>query len=133
MALEINLGRYGSLPVIQLSGRVVDVDVKKLARILDKFYRKKYAQLILDVSGTDFMDSHGLGIVVYYHTLMQKAGRELLILNTNQDPNSYLRRLFELTHLDKVLRIIDSVNRMVESRHRPMPKPGPETGARVGR
>jgi len=38
---------------------------------------------------------------------MQKEKRELVILNANPDKSSYLCRLFELTNLDKVLKIVD--------------------------
>ena len=54
------------------------------------------------------MDSHGLGIIVYYNTLLQKEKRELVILNSNPDKSGYVYRLFELTNLDKVLRIVAS-------------------------
>ena len=49
------------------------------------------------------MDSHGLGTIVYYHTLMQKEKRKLILVNKNTDETSYLNRLFSLTNLDKVL------------------------------
>ena len=54
----------------------------------------------------DFLNSHGLGMIVYFHTLMQKQGRQLLILNSNSDPSAYLENLFATTNLDKVLTII---------------------------
>jgi anti-anti-sigma factor len=109
MALEVSLTKMNHMPVIQLSGRVIDVDAKKLVRMLDTLYKKTMPIIVLDVTNTDFIDSHGLGTVVYYHTLMVKASRELVILNSNANPNAYLNRLFELTHLNKVLRIVPSL------------------------
>jgi anti-anti-sigma factor len=105
MAIELQIKKIGENPVIIVSGRAVDIDVKKLVKAMDGLYKKQHEKIILDVTNTDFVDSHGLGTIVYYHTLMQKEGRELLILNTNPNPNSYLNRLFELTHLNKVLKI----------------------------
>jgi len=94
-------------PVVELSGKIVDVDVKKLQHKLDALYKKKESQrIVLDVSKADFIDSHGLGVIVYFHTLMQKEKRSFVILNSNPDQNSYLNRLFELTNLDKVLNIV---------------------------
>lgn len=121
MALDVKLDKIGSCPVIVLSGRAVDVDVKKMARRLDSLYRKNVPKMVIDVSNTDFIDSHGLGTVVYFHTLMQKAGRELIVLNTNPNQNSYLHRLFELTHLNKVLNIVSSVKDVLKSAPRPVP------------
>ncbi|MFP4163091.1 MAG: STAS domain-containing protein [Chitinispirillaceae bacterium] len=110
MALEIVLKAETDEPVLELTGRIIDVDVKKFQRRIDQLYKKKeYKRIILDVTRANFIDSHGLGTIVYYHTLMQKEKRKLVILNANNDGNSYLNRLFELTNLDKVLCIVASL------------------------
>jgi anti-anti-sigma factor len=114
MALEVDMRKLGRYPVVAISGRAVDVDVKKLAKKIDALYRRNFPKIVIDVTNTDFIDSHGLGTVVYYHTLMQKEKRELIILNTNPNPNSYLNRLFELTHLDRVLRIVQKPNDVLD-------------------
>jgi anti-anti-sigma factor len=107
MALDIVTESDGSNTVIKLSGKIVDVDVKKLQHQLDTQYKDKTrARIALDVTGADFIDSHGLGVIVYFHTLMQKDRRSFVIVNGNRDKNAYLNRLFELTNLDKVLNIV---------------------------
>lgn len=106
IALQIVVRMNDGVPMMELTGRIIDADVKKFQRRIDQLYKKKYGRIILDVSCANFIDSHGLGTIVYYHTLMQKENRELVICNTNPDRNSYLNRLFELTNLDKVLNIV---------------------------
>ncbi|NLP02854.1 MAG: STAS domain-containing protein [Fibrobacter sp.] len=106
MTLEVTLKKTDENPVLELVGRIVDADVKKFQRKIEQLYKKKHKQIVVDVSCASFLDSHGLGTIVYYHTLMQKEKRELIILNANPDANSYLNRLFELTNLDKVLNIV---------------------------
>lgn len=101
--LEVSVSTVDDNPYIELTGRVADVDVKKFQQKVDQLYKKKYARIFVDVSKANFMDSHGLGTIVYYHTLMQKEKRQLIIVNKNKDKESYLNRLFELTNLDKVL------------------------------
>ena len=122
MALNVEIRKIAQLPVIVLSGRAVDVDVKKLAKALDSLYKKKSEKIVVDVTKTDFVDSHGLGTIVYYHTLLQKEGRQLVLLNSNPNVNSYLHRLFELTHLNKVLCIANSEAAVLEIGPRPMPR-----------
>lgn len=112
MALDVKLGKEGAVPAIRMAGRAVDVDVRKMSKRLDELYKRKVPGIVLDVSQTDFIDSHGLGTIVYYHTLLQKESRKLVILNINEDPNAYLNRLFELTHLDKVLLIACSAEQL---------------------
>jgi anti-anti-sigma factor len=107
--LEVNVKMDDETPTIELAGRIIDADVKKFQKRLDQFFKKKSEKIILDVSKATYMDSHGLGTLVYYHTLMQKEGRELVILNANKEKGSYLNRLFEFTNLDKVLTIVTEV------------------------
>lgn len=95
------------MPVVELKGRVADQDVKRVQHKIDQLYKKKLPKIVIDVSKANFLDSHGLGTIVYYHTLMQKENRQLLILNTNADRSAYINRLFELTNLDKVLNIVE--------------------------
>jgi len=97
------------IPVIELKGRVADLDVKRVQHKIDQLYKKKAQKIVIDVSKANFLDSHGLGTIVYYHTLMQTENRQLLILNTNADRSAYINRLFELTNLDKVLNIIQQL------------------------
>jgi len=107
LTLEVTVKNNEETPLIELAGRIVDADVKKFQRRIDQIYKKKHQQIIVDLSRATFIDSHGLGTIVYYHTLMQKEKRELVILNANPDKSSYLCRLFELTNLDKVLKIVE--------------------------
>jgi anti-anti-sigma factor len=109
MALEVKMRKKDNVPIIELRGRVVDVDVKKFIKKIESLYKKDYPRIIVDVSDTNFIDSHGLGTIVYYHTLLQKQERQLIILNSNKDANSYLNRLFDLTNLNKVLTIVSAV------------------------
>jgi len=107
MALEIVVKTDGATPVVDLAGKIVDVDVKKIQHQLDALYKDKaHSRIALDLTRADFIDSHGLGVIVYFHTLMQKDKRTFVIVNGNPDKNSYINRLFELTNLDKVLNIV---------------------------
>jgi anti-anti-sigma factor len=108
-ALEVNVKKDESLPIVELRGRIADLDVKRVQHKIDHLYKKKTPKIIIDVSNASFLDSHGLGTIVYFHTLMQKEGRHLMILNSNTDRSAYINRLFELTNLDKVLNIINQL------------------------
>ena len=107
--LEVSVKKDESLPIVELKGRIADMDVKRVQHKIEQLYKKRMSKIVIDVSNASFLDSHGLGTIVYYHTLMQKEGRQLLILNSNPDRSAYINRLFELTNLDKVLNIIQQV------------------------
>lgn len=92
--------------LVEVIGRVTDQNVKELQHDLDRAYRKNTPRVILDVSGICFLTSAGLGIIMYFHTLMRKERRRLVILNSSDNPSAYLDDLFETTNLDKVLTIV---------------------------
>lgn len=108
MSLEIKLRKHNEDPVLVLIGRVIDVDVAKFSKKLESVSKKNTKRIIIDVSDANFVDSHGLGIIVYHNSMLQKEGRQLVILNRNPDKRGYVYRLFELTNLDKVLKTVSS-------------------------
>jgi anti-anti-sigma factor len=112
MSLEIKLKKIKKIPVLELIGRAIDVDVEKFSKKLQGIYKKGAGCIVIDLTKTNFVDSHGLGIIIYYNTLMEKEGKKLVILNQNPDDRSYVRRLFELTNLDKVLRTVTSIDQV---------------------
>jgi anti-anti-sigma factor len=94
MALDVKVREKNGTPVITLDGRVIGSDVEKFAKKLDSLYNKGSKTIVVDMSGVSFLDSHGLGKIVYYFHIMEKAGRALIIVISNPDPQMYLKRLF---------------------------------------
>lgn len=110
MALDVKVREKNGTPIITLNGRVIGIDVEKFAKKLDSLYTKGSKTIVVDMSRVSFLDSQGLGKIVYYFHIMEKTGRALIILNTNPDPQMFVKRLFSLTNLDRVLKIIDDIN-----------------------
>lgn len=109
MSLVLEIKKLENNQRLCCSGRIIDVDVKKFSAKMEFMYKKKEPRFILDISEVNFIDSHGLGIIVYYNSMMAKENRQLVILNSGADPGSYVTRLFEITNLHKVLNIISDI------------------------
>ncbi len=109
MGLAIKMGKYKETPVVRICGRVLGVDSRKLKKKMESLFKKKNDRIIIDISETDFIDSYALGVVVYYHTCMQKGGRELVLFNRNPNPQAYMTRLLDLTRLINVFKVITFV------------------------
>jgi len=105
--LTVTIKGTADEPVIELAGQIIDSDVKRVQKSMDSVYKNKCHTVYLDVSKATYIDSHGLGTIVYYHTMLQKDKNELIIINSNADKNSYLSRMFEQTNLNKVLNIVE--------------------------
>jgi len=102
-----NTIKFNYLTVIEATGDIVDSDVKKLQRKIDDLYKKGVSPIVIDLSQVKFLNSHGLGLIVYYHTLMQKSKKKLVI-RMSLDEESYINKLFESTHLKFVFNIEDN-------------------------
>ncbi len=71
-------------------------------RIDRKIAEERPKRTVLDLSGIDFMDSSGLGLVMGRYARMQEQGGELVVLN----PTERAMRIFVLSGLDKRITII---------------------------
>ena len=56
---------------------------------------------VLDLSGIEFMDSSGLGLVMGRYSKMQAVGGELSVKN----PNERIIKIFKLAGLERIIKI----------------------------
>ncbi len=112
MGITIKSKKINNLPVLAVSGRLINVDSEKFQKKLESFCKKNDKKAIVDISEVNFIDSFGLGTLVQHHTQLQKAGGALYILNTNTDPNTYIQRLFDMTGLKRVFHIVQSLEQI---------------------
>ncbi len=109
MALDITIEKYKDFPVVVLKGRVIGDSSDKLKKTLESVFNENSIKIILDISEIEFIDSNGLGIIIYYHTHMQKSGRKLILYIVNPDPLLYINRLLEFTKLINIFNIITTL------------------------
>jgi len=114
MSLKIVQRKIHNIPVIELQGRIIGPDVKKLSKKLETFYGRGVQLFVVDLGKVAFLDSHGLGTFVYFHTLLQREKRVMLFLNTNPQKTSYVKRLFEATNLDKVFFVESTISSLMQ-------------------
>ena len=110
MGLSIKMGKFRDVPVVRITKRVIGVDSRKFKRKMESLFKRKNDRIIIDISETEFIDSYALGVIVYYHTCMQKAGRELVLFNRNPNPQAYMTRLLDLTRLISVFTVITNTS-----------------------
>ena len=65
----------------------------------------KPACLIIDMTSVPYMDSAGLGVIMNYFVSAQGAGRKFFLTGVSDR----LRALLEMTKVDGVLRVCDTV------------------------
>ncbi len=109
MAVTIKTRKEDEVNILEVSGRLINIDSEKFQKKLEGFCVKVDKNAIIDISEVNFIDSFGLGTLIQHHTELQKNGKKLVLLNTNPDPNTYIQRLFDITGLKKVFNFVTSI------------------------
>ncbi len=99
-------------PVIHVRG-VVDLTTSPLLRdaLLDNA-RRTTGPVLVDLSQVPYMDSSGVGTMVYLKRAGDRAGREVVLIGLQPR----VRSVFEITHLDRFFRMANDVG---DALHRP--------------
>lgn len=92
--------------VIRPEGRLNMVAAPGLRKQLHALVESGSAKLIVDLSGTEFIDSSGLGALISGLKAARQAGGDLRIAA----PTRQVVTVLELTNLNRVLRVHDSVD-----------------------
>ena len=64
-------------------------------------YKTRPRRLYLDLSGVDFMDSSGLGLIMGRYALMKEIGGDVIVA----EPTAGVERVLKLAGLERVVRI----------------------------
>ncbi|MBD3343469.1 MAG: STAS domain-containing protein [Chitinivibrionales bacterium] len=106
MALNIKISEFNGYPLIDLIGKITDTDARNLSHELHALNKMKTERILINITRVLFIDSHGLGVIVYFSSLLEKEERKLVIINANRNPSAYINRLFEMTNLNRMLTIV---------------------------
>jgi anti-sigma B factor antagonist len=109
MSIGAELKTINDLPVLELRGSIDDADVDDFVEQMETLIKAGHAKVVIDISRITFVGSFGLGKVVSYNARMKKLNRELVLLNTNPDPETFIASMLRLTNLYKVLRIVTDI------------------------
>ncbi len=114
MDLTVQLVERDGWAVAQVRG---DVDMTTAPRLREQVIRvvvDGQPHVILDLEGVDFIDSTGLGVLVGLLKRTRSQGGDLRIASTR----SSLRKVLELTALDRALPLADTVDAAIGSDRR---------------
>jgi anti-anti-sigma factor len=112
MDFDIQKTESNQVPIVRVMGALMDSEVYRFSRDLKAAAKLGAPKIAIDVSHTEFMDSHALGLLVFHHSALQKEGRSLVIINENPDPLSYIRGLLDTTGLSRILQVVDNVDKL---------------------
>lgn len=109
--LEIKTVTTDGRAVVQVRGEVDLRTSPRLRVLLLEAAANLSGPLLLDLSGVSYMDSSGVGTMVYVKRELERRGRRFVLIGLQQR----VRGVFEITHLDKFFTIVENVDEAGES------------------
>jgi anti-anti-sigma factor len=89
--------------VVSAFGSLIGMHVAEFSRRLRRIQECKAGSIVVDLGGVSFIDSCGLGALIYVHQLCEELGKALTIAA----PRDLIRGIFGTSGLDKYLPIVE--------------------------
>lgn len=103
--LTIRMETAGGVEVVALSGEVDMRASPALRSELLGVVERRPARTILDLSGTSYIDSSGVGTLVEFKRKIERVGGRVVLTGMQHR----VRSVFEITKLDRFFAIAESV------------------------
>ncbi len=97
--------------IVSVDGQLIVANRNELKEKVLEALESNESKFVLDFSSTDYIDSSGLGVLVSVSKKIRVTGGDLRLAGLNED----LRRLLELTKLDKLFKICDTTDEAIDS------------------
>ena len=105
MSCKIKTKKLRKIQVLKFSGEIEAPDINTISKKLESLSKGKHRTIVVDLNDISFIDSHGLGVFVYFWKMMEKNNRELVFLK----PQGFMQTIFEGTNLHQILKIVDNL------------------------
>ncbi|WP_025273376.1 STAS domain-containing protein [Haloglycomyces albus] len=103
--LGLSLSTSGSYAVVAVNGEIDMYTAPQLRDAVNDTVTKGYTNIAVDLSGVDFCDSTGLGVLVGARRNLTRRGGHLVVVAAN----SRIEKLLQLTGLNVVLDVRETV------------------------
>ena len=107
----MDFAERNGLSVLALQGRLNVNTVDEFRGAVTDALRAGSTRLLIDLRGTDWVDSTGLGALVWAATSARREGGDLRLVNVGEN----VRTLLKLTSVGKVLPVVDGEGHEPES------------------
>jgi anti-sigma B factor antagonist len=109
MEVRTEVSEVGGWTVVSIYGELDVATAPSLRERLIGLVGDGSTKLVLDLEGVDFLDSTGLGVIVSALKRARTNGGDLRLVCTQ----ARIRRLFEITGLDKAVPLLPSLDAAV--------------------
>ena len=107
--LDVAVAEQGGWRVVTARGQVDVATAPQLRQVLQEQQYEPARRLVLELSGVEFLDSFGLGVLVGGLRRARTSGGRLVLAGAS----SRITRVLEVTGLDGVFELADTVTEVV--------------------
>jgi anti-sigma B factor antagonist len=112
--MELKIRKNGDNYIIDVNGEMDLYNSYKLKELVMKMLEKKVVRFIINLQNVDYIDSSGIGALIYICSTIRKLGLKLFITNIHGS----VKKVIELTKLMSYFPIAsgieDAIHRMEE-------------------
>jgi anti-sigma B factor antagonist len=101
MTMEITVSEMKRVQLFEVVGRVDSTNASELGDVMDKTVDSGNSNLVLDLSGVEYMSSAGLREMVRVLKRVKRGGGDLRIAN----PSERVKEVLELAGLDTIFEV----------------------------
>ncbi|MCP3669496.1 MAG: STAS domain-containing protein [Gammaproteobacteria bacterium] len=111
--MTITHRKHNSIDIVMLSNRLTAADISGVRREFNNIINTGNANLLLDITELEFVDSSGLGFLVGTQQEARKRRGDMVLYN----PQLNVRALLELTRLDQIFSIHSEMSEAMDALH----------------
>lgn len=104
--MELKIRKTSDIYIIDINGDLDLYNSFKLKTLYDRMSDKGVKRFIINMENVDYLDSSGLGSLIYITAQSKKRTEEIVICNLCRSP----MRVVQLTRLDKIFHIENTLD-----------------------
>lgn len=107
--MELKIRKSGFNYIIDVNGEMDLYNSYKLKELVMKMLEKKVRRFIINLENVDYIDSSGIGALIYICSTIKKLGLRLIITNIHGS----VKKVIELTKLMGYFPITNSIEEAI--------------------
>ncbi len=107
--MELKIRKTGTNYIIDVNGEMDLYNSYKLKELVMKMLEKKVERFIINLENVDYIDSSGIGALIYICSTIKKQGYKLVITNIHGS----VKKVIELTKLMGYFPIMNSIEEAI--------------------
>ena len=109
--MNYKIREIGDVTIIDLEEDIITEHVEEFDEIFESLLSKSKYNIVINFRNINFLCSSGLGVIVSVFKKLKEQGGAIKLLNMNDR----VRRLFEITRLNKLMEEFDDEDSAVKS------------------